>query len=366
MRHLIVPSVDTQHWFNIVKSNNWVELGIGILTMDDGMKAIPLNSNAPDNTATIWQKHSFRVIPRDAKSLNHWTDLIDRTLYHALEDFWPKSHEVIGDVLIVKLEDQVIQHKEQIGAAMLKRMPNIRLICADNGVEGEFRVRSLEPIVSRDASVSTLTKIREHGQEILVDPTKSYFSARLSTERNRTLVAAKSLANELGRTITVCDPYAGVGPALAGLLTEPGLIDAAFVGDLNPLAVDLLKQNVSRFVRKQNSELELEIRCQDARKWQHEENNNNRMDLLLVNLPHETINHLSDLLPLMRRNNLSLIRGWAIIDKGDLAAVSRKLEQLFADHGAEDHRLSCEEIKGFSASKSYIRIESWQTFGKSV
>ena len=43
MRHLIVPSVDTQHWLNELKSRGWLESGLGILTQEDGMKAIPLN-----------------------------------------------------------------------------------------------------------------------------------------------------------------------------------------------------------------------------------------------------------------------------------------------------------------------------------
>ena len=38
------------------------------------------------------------------------------------------------------------------------------LVCADNGVSGEFRVRSLLPLSSRDGSTETLTRIRENGQ----------------------------------------------------------------------------------------------------------------------------------------------------------------------------------------------------------
>ena len=90
---------------------------------------------------------------------------------------------------------------------MLERMPNVRIVCADNGVKGEFRVRDLEPIMARDGVLSTLTQVKEHGHTITIDPTKSYFSTRLSTERHN-YSAAKRLSSLLNR-LTVCDP-AGV------------------------------------------------------------------------------------------------------------------------------------------------------------
>ncbi len=86
------------------------------------------------------------------------------------------------------------------------------------------------------------------------------------------------------------------------------------------------------------------------------------VDFLLVNLPHETLNHLSDLLPLMRKGTPSLIRGWAIIDREAESSVKNELEALLLSKGATNLELTCQEIKGFSATKIFVRIESWQTF----
>ena len=362
MRHLIVPSADTQYWLDTIKSNGWIESGVGILSLDDGMKAIPLNKTAPEESNSFWQNLPLIGLAREDKSAKHWTDLLDRELYHSLEDHWPRAYEIIGDVLIVKLEEEVYAHRKTIAEAMLEQIPNVRIVCADNGVEGEFRVRNLSPILSRDGRNETLTTIRENGQQILIDPTKSYFSSRLSTERQGNSVAAKQLSTLVGREITVCDPYAGVGPSMAGLLNNHEMIDSVLVGDLNPQAVELLTQNIEHYLARGDSRINATILCQDARLWKDDPKFIGEVDFLLANLPHETVNHLTDLLPLMRKGTLTLIRGWAIIDRGAESSVQDGLESILLNNGATNLELTCQEIKGFSATKIFVRIESWQTF----
>ena len=362
MRHLIVPSVDTQHWLDELKTRGWLEAGVGILTQKDGMKAIPLADIAPSSTDQFWRDLSHIDIVREQESVKNWTDLLDEKLYQEFKGYWPRAYEIIGDILIVKIEPEVYDHREEIGKAMLKRISNIRLVCADNGVSGLFRVRDLLPVSSRDGSTDTLTKIRENGNNILIDPTKSYFSSRLSNERRGNLDSAIDLSHQLNRKITICDPYAGVGPSLANLLCEDGLVDTILAGDLNPQAVDLLEQNINHFRKKKTDEIIVTVKCQDARLWAKESEYQHTVDFLLVNLPHQTIEHMEDLLPLMKRETPSLIRGWAIINRDDLPGVNDKLTNLLLDHGAANLRLICQEIKSFSASKIFIRIVSSQTF----
>ena len=362
MRHLIVPSVDTQHWLDELKTRGWLEAGLGILTQEDGMKAIPLADLAPSSTDRYWQDLSHIDIVREQESVKNWTDLLDEKLYQEFKDYWPRAYEIIGDILIVKIEPEVYDYREIIGKAMLDRIPNIRLVCADNGVVGEFRVRDLLPVSSRDGSIDTLTKIRENGNNILIDPTKSYFSSRLSNERRGNLDSAIRLSHQLNRKITICDPYAGVGPSLANLICEDGLVDSVLAGDLNPQAVDLLEQNIDHFRKKKIDEISLTVKCQDARLWAKEAEYQHTVDFLLVNLPHQTIEHMEDLLPLIKRETLSSIRGWAIIDRDDLPGVKDKLSNLLLQNGATNLQLICQEIKGFSATKIFIRIESSQTF----
>ena len=185
--------VDTQHWLNELKSRGWLESGLGILTQEDGMKAIPLNEIAPNSTDAFWQNLPHVEMIREHNSIKHWTDLLDRELYHSLKDYWPRAYEIIGDILIVKLEPEVYEYREDIAQAMLERTPNVRLICADNCVSGEFRVRSLLPLSSRDGSTETLTRIRENGQNIPIDPTKAYFSFKVIQRTPRQFSLSKGI-----------------------------------------------------------------------------------------------------------------------------------------------------------------------------
>ena len=362
MRHLIVPSVATQHWLDEIKSRNWLELGIGVLTMENGMKAIPLNNMAPVSTDQIWQSLAHIEIVRDQESVKHWTDLLDRDLYQSLKDYWPRAYEVVGDIIILKLEPEVFPHRDEIGKAMLERIPNVRLVCADNGVSGDFRVRNLLPIISRDGNLSTRTKIREHGKVIWTDPAKAYFSARLSNERMQNLVSAKDLRDRLNAKIRICDPYAGVGPGIMPLLSEPNLVSHCYAGDLNPDAFDLLELNLQEsFSKSQTTHAEVILKNQDARKWKSDENYLEQIDFLLVNLPHDSINHLPDLIPLLSRGSLTKIRGWAIINKAELNNSQQEITRILENFSADVEYVSCSEIKGFSSSKIFMRFETIQS-----
>ncbi len=87
-----------------------------------------------------------------------------------------------------------------------------------------------------------------------------------------------------------------------------------------------------------------------------------KIDLLLVNLPHDTVNHIPELLPLMSKNTRSLIRGWAIINRDQVAETKATIERQLKQHGATEIDLQCTEVKGYSTSRIFVRIESWQTF----
>jgi tRNA (guanine37-N1)-methyltransferase len=336
--------------------------GLGVVTIEAGGKGLPLAEHAPKEDDPIWSGLTHVTMPREVNKIKHWSDLLDRELYQQFEQYWPQSYEMVGDVLIVRLEDEIKQYQNEIARAMLDRISSARIICADNGVTGEFRVRDISPILARDNNFSTLTKVRENGHNIIIDPAKAYFSSRLSTEREGNVVAAKQLVNLLNRPIAISDPYAGVGPALPSLIATEGLVEAIFAGDLNPDAVELLTDNIESLVNKSNYVFDNQVMCMDAREWRSVKNLTDSTDLLLVNLPHDTIEHLSDLIPLMRKGTMSLIRGWAIVERQNLDGIRKLIKKKLIQHGAKEISLTCKEIKGFSASKIFIRIESWQIF----
>ncbi len=123
-------------------------------------------------------------------------------LPEGIRDILPNSFDCIGDLIIIKIEDELLPYKERIGDALLKVNSNVRLVLMDGGVKGELRIRELEPIAG---SGPTETRHKESGVTMLTDPAKVYFNPRLATERMHVASAVKD-----GETII--DMFAGVAP----------------------------------------------------------------------------------------------------------------------------------------------------------
>ena len=359
MRHLRVPSAETQDWLALCRSSHWLVTTSGVVRLDGGFRGIPLVENAPDETDACWKGHLHVESEGKGKGPVHWTERLPEALQELPPETWPSAYEIQGDVLIVKLEGAAAVYGESIAEAMLEQLPNIRVICADEGVKGDFRVRDLDIIKTRDGTEHTRTRVREHGHFVWVDPAKAYFSTRLSSEREKTLTSVQNLRIRLDRPLVIADPYAGVGPAFPLLFAEPGLIEGCLAGDLNPDAVDLLRLNIEYWQsRRSDGPLnQVEAICADALQWSDTPSLLGQADVLLVNLPHNSLEHLPGLLPLLRRGEPVLIRGWAIREREHLADDTDNLQRLLHDHGAKDIVVDLAEIKGFSTSKCFVAFE---------
>ena len=359
MRHLRVPSAETQDWLALCKSSNWLLTSSGVVALEDSFRAIPLRSDAPDEANPCWKGLTHVEVDAKGKGPVHWTERLPERLQALPPETWPAAYEIQGDVLIVKLEDNTAIYGPAIASAMLEQLPNIRLVCADEGVEGDFRVRKLAVLGSRDGSTHTRTKVREHGHWIWVDPGKAYFSTRLSTERNRTLESLKEFRSQHPRPLIVADPYAGVGPAFPALLSEPGLLGGCFAGDLNPDAVELLELNLERWGRNRNDGPlnRIEVVCMDALQWQERPEMCEQADVVLLNLPHDSFNHLPSMLPLLRKGIPVMIRGWAIREREQIDADRNILHAILEQQKARKIHVELSEIKGFSSTKCFVSFE---------
>ena len=363
MRHLRVPSDQTQVWLHRCRQEGWLSKA-SVLQLDEGMRGIPLQDHAPEEEDGVWQGHV--MVHREPKQQgpSHWTDQLPPALRALPFNIWPSAYEIQGDVLMVKLEANVTEHQHAIAQAMLDQLPNVRIVCADNGVSGDFRVRELTPLVSRDGNLSTRTRIKEHGAMMWVDPSEAYFSARLSTQRQESLERLQSFRQRLGRGLVVADPYAGVGPSLPLLLSEQDLLSGYLAGDLNPKAVDLLRLNVEIWSAKHGGELNPALQvCDDARAWQHDPMRSGIADALLVNLPHDSLAHLPDLLPILNQSGERLLRGWAIVERASLPQTKEDLIAIAEGAGATAQSVEVEEIKGFSTTRCFIAfnlILAWE------
>ena len=339
MRHLIVPSRETSLWRDKLSANGWLSKGYGIHNLDN-YRGIPLNETAPETIEGL----EVRELEPISSGPQHWTNRLDNELFQQYRDYWPMSHDQIGDVIIVKIPEQIIQFSKDIGKAMLEQHSSVRIVCADNGVKGKFRVRELTTLATRD-NESTKTKVREHGNEFWIDPSLVYYSPRLATERLDNLETVKQLSKKLGRKIDICDPYAGVGPALVPIAKMTDYVDKIYANDLNPHAAKLLEENLPGH----------NINCVDARMLTsiHSE----CCDLLLVNLPHESIEHLPGLLGLLKKGHEVVIRGWAILPTNSIDDAEKQIRHHLAE--TQIVSLSINQKKSYASDIAYVSIEAY-------
>jgi tRNA (guanine37-N1)-methyltransferase len=93
------------------------------------------------------------------------------------------SFDVIGDIVIIKIPDSILEKKQLLAEAILKNVKNVKTVFMQSSpVQGDFRVRNVEYVAGDNR---TLTIYKEHNCRFKVDVAKVYFSPRLSTERER-------------------------------------------------------------------------------------------------------------------------------------------------------------------------------------
>ncbi len=144
-----------------------------------------------------------------------------------------KSFEIIGDVVLINLPDEVLHLKDLIVQAILSKHKHVKTILRKVGeVEGVYRIAKYEPIYGGE----TETIVKEHGCRFLVDPTKVYYSVKLSGERERIAKLVKP-----GERVLVM--FAGVGPyaIVIAKLAKPKEVVGV---EINPKAVEYFRRNV--------------------------------------------------------------------------------------------------------------------------
>jgi tRNA (guanine37-N1)-methyltransferase len=147
----------------------------------------------------------------------------------------PRAFDVVGDIVLIRLPQEVVPYRAEVGRALLRFVPGARLVGWDRGVHGVERRRRIEPIAGEGGF---RTRHRENGLDLDVDLERAYFSPRLAGEHAR--VAAEVAAGE--RVLDLC---CGIGPFALAIARDGRAREVAAV-DLNPEAIALLRSNADR------------------------------------------------------------------------------------------------------------------------
>ena len=137
-------------------------------------------------------------------------------------------HELVGGIAIM-------QDRDPTGAVkILSSRPSLHtVVYAVGEVSGDYRTREFEILAGKP---TTRTELIEYGHRFTVDLAGAYFSARLSTERQRILA-------QVQEDEKILDMFAGVGPFAITLAAKAEFIVAS---DLNPHAIVLMLENIAQ------------------------------------------------------------------------------------------------------------------------
>jgi len=386
MRHLRVPNRAVEDALVVLRDREWLATGMRVIPDDDGdYRLIPIDPGAPIEMTSPLDDHQIvqhegsldnRV---DSDWWNHLALLVDKEEIEAFGEEWPSSHEFISDMMVVRIEAILEPYSSMIAEAKLRAHPHIRLVLNDEGVQGELRIRKLTPIGARvdgdivtdnipESACSTRVLVRESGRSIACDPNKAYFSTKLHSERLETLSLSKELRAVIGRPINVCDPFCGVGPALATLLSEPGLVNHALASDLNPEAVGLLLDNLRRWdSRDYPSEPspisrifeDRIVGIADATRLREHDSLVGLWDLVIVNLPHRTIEFLPSLVPLLDMATPSLVRGRVIVSESEILDANEEIKRSLPKLLREFPEPSLKIKRDYSSTLRLCSFEAW-------
>jgi tRNA (guanine37-N1)-methyltransferase len=143
------------------------------------------------------------------------------------------AFDQIGDIVIVKIPNGLAGKKKLIAQAILDNVKTAKAVFAQaSAVRGDFRVRDLEFLAGENR---TITEYKEHSCRFKVDVARTYFSPRLSTERQR-------IAGLVGENETIVNMFAGVG-TYSIVIAKANKTCMVYSIDSNPVASELCAQN---------------------------------------------------------------------------------------------------------------------------
>jgi tRNA (guanine37-N1)-methyltransferase len=206
---------------------------------EDGLLYLPtitevsLNQIQP-HSADVSLRTGKRYFEDTAKGPRALTDALEGKLTSNELALLPRAYDLIGDIAVLEIPDEIVQHSKLIGEAFHAIHRNFKTVLAKRGaVSGTTRIREYDLLSGEN---STKTIHTEYGCRLAVDIEKAYFSPRLLEEHNR--IAQLVRINEV-----VVDMFCGVGPfAIHIARQKPAQVIAI---DINPSAIELLRESIS-------------------------------------------------------------------------------------------------------------------------
>ncbi|HKZ60312.1 MAG TPA: methyltransferase [Candidatus Thermoplasmatota archaeon] len=247
----------------------------------------------------------------------------------------PQSFDHVGDIAVVKFDERNERWKDEVARAILASYKGIRAVAADEGVEGETRVRALRKIAG-EGDLSTVYK--EFGIAIEVDLSKTFFTPRLAGERRRLALLVAPYEH-------VLDAFAGVGPISLQIAKLQPTAEVESV-DINGAAVEILRRNAQRNklknIRAHEGDFKAFAAAAKPRSFSR----------VVMNLPHRAKEFLPDALPLVALGGFVHLYGILPLEK--IMPEQGQLGRIAEAAGARVTILRARPIKSYSPKDLFV------------
>ena len=255
-----------------------------------------------------------------------------------LKNKLPTSFDVIGDIILLKIDRNLIDYKKEIGDSLLEVNKNIKTVCLVEPVSGEFRTRNIE-IISGENRLTT-THV-EYGLEFNMDVKNTYFSPRLANERKRITKIVEN--NEI-----IVDMFSGVGPfsIMIAKYANPKIVYAI---DKNKIAIKYAKQNI----RKNNVLDKIEVINADAKDIH--KILKNKADRIIMNLPFSSHLFLEHALNIAK--NKCIIHYYDILNEDKIPNRIDEISSIGKENGYLLNYFQLRKIKTYGPREFYIGID---------
>ena len=303
------------------------------ITKDNEFVYLPIKSITKELDSHKLIKRDFEKRDTKTKSYKEIVSIPDR-----LKSVLPTAYDVIGNIILIKLPNNLLDYKKEIGDSLLKSNKNIKTVCVIKPVSGEFRTRNIEIIAGEKC---TITTHREYGLEYITDINKTYFSPRLATERKRVSSLVKK--DEI-----VVDMFTGVAPfsIMIAKYAKPKIIYAI---DKNKEAIKFAKLNIKR-----NNVLDkIEVINADAREIH--KITQIKADRVIMNLPFSAHLFFTNALKIIKNN--SIIHYYDIINENKIQERINQLEKIAKENKTILTNLEIRKIKTYAPREFYMGID---------
>ncbi len=228
------------------------------------------------------------VVEKQENKPKSLKEALKEVLPHHLHEIVPTSFDVIGKIAIIDLNREELEplrpFAKEIGKVMLKLFPNLSSVFEKQGdVSGVKRLRTLNLVAGKN---NTTTIYKENGTRFWVDVENTFFTPRLSYERDR-VAKMKSCYNQKGR---MWDVFCGVGPYTLQIAEKNPELKCIGT-DINCSAIKLAKKNLSYIEQSEN----VEFYCLNVKEiWKHpiSEKLKAKVSRMVMNLPKQNLSFL--------------------------------------------------------------------------